>query len=161
MRRNKAISNWTRPSITNGSVKKFNGQTEKKNIRTNERANGWESEKRRVRLSQGILETWKAMMMIIHTQPTIRFDSLPSLHTAAVPMCAWRKFYKYKNVEMPWMWYICCSAVVWNACTAYCIASVNRERERDQLIEKAIRFFCVLRMWFKTVNVLEQISGKR
>lgn len=58
-----------------------------------------------------------------HTVDSARFVVVV-VHTDAVPMCAWRKFYKYKNVEKPWMWYICCSAVVWNACTV-CIASAS------------------------------------
>lgn len=58
-----------------------------------------------------------------HTVDSARFVVVV-VHTDAVPMCAWRKFYKYKNVEKPWMWYICCSAVVWNACTV-CLASAS------------------------------------
>lgn len=35
-----------------------------------------------------------------HTVDSARFVVVV-VHTDAVPMCAWRKFYKYKNVEKP------------------------------------------------------------
>lgn len=66
------------------------------------------------KIQTGKLSRWDGESIVVHS---IAFGYIRRhTHTRSTyAMRAWRKFYKYKSVEMPWVCYICCSAVVWNA----------------------------------------------